>query len=229
MGVVTLGGERGSGAGSAPRSLHERADLCLFGGGQLLQREGGRPHGAFVEVRLVAEAERRVPRLELLGALEEADDLAVLGVRGHPVPGFRQEGWRAGFDDLMEPLGHGAVRFRHLGDLREHGAFPCRSVLVRTLFSLQLFGALPHRGSFLGREPLGLLCAHLSLLCRLSHALLIWVCRPSLEDTHGRRLLYALPRCSGVLRPRSYAPRTPQRVTVSSRYHEEVRIIPDEC
>src|SRR5439155_1805345 len=47
---------------SAHRFLHERADPCLFGGGQLLQREGDWPHGAFVEVRLVAEAERRVPR-----------------------------------------------------------------------------------------------------------------------------------------------------------------------
>src|SRR6266508_3280747 len=80
---------------STHRFLHERADLCLLVGGQLLQREGGRPHGAFVEVRLVAEAERRVPRFELLRALEEADDLAVLGIRGHPVPGFRREGWRA--------------------------------------------------------------------------------------------------------------------------------------
>src|SRR5471030_1346545 len=74
---------------SAHRFLHERADPCLFGGGQLLQGEGGRPHVAFVEVRLVAEAERSVPRLELLRALEEADDLAVLlrlrgfGSRGH--------------------------------------------------------------------------------------------------------------------------------------------------
>ncbi len=25
-----------------------------------------------------------------------------------------------GFDDGMEPLGHGAIRFRHLGNLREH-------------------------------------------------------------------------------------------------------------
>src|SRR6266542_4995818 len=73
---------------SAHRFLHERADPGLLGGGQLLQREGGWPHGAFVEVRLVAEAERRVPRLELLRALEEADDLAVLGIRRHPVPGF---------------------------------------------------------------------------------------------------------------------------------------------
>src|SRR5438094_336292 len=54
---------------SAHRFPHERADPCLFGGGQLLQREGGRPHVAFVEVRLVAEADRRVPRVELLRAL----------------------------------------------------------------------------------------------------------------------------------------------------------------
>src|SRR5712691_5584358 len=32
---------------SAHRFLHERADPCFFGGGQLLQREGDRPHGAF--------------------------------------------------------------------------------------------------------------------------------------------------------------------------------------
>src|SRR6266516_3864464 len=89
---------------SAHRFLHERADPRLVGGGQLLQRKGDRPHGAFVEVRLVAEAERRVPRLELVRALEEADDVAVLGVRGHPVPGSRREGWRAGFDDGMEAL-----------------------------------------------------------------------------------------------------------------------------
>jgi len=42
---------------SARRFLHERADPCLFGGGQLLQREGDRPQGAFVEVRRVVEAE----------------------------------------------------------------------------------------------------------------------------------------------------------------------------
>src|ERR671911_1403724 len=148
--------------GSARRPLHERADPCLFGGTQLLQRKRGRPHGALVEVRLVAEAERRVPRVELLGALEEAHHLAVLiGVRGHPVPGLRRELWCARLDDLVEPLGHGAIRLRHLGDLREHGAFPIRPLRFRLL----LFGALPHRGPFLGREPLGLLCAHLSFLC----------------------------------------------------------------
>ena len=65
---------------SAHRFLYERADPCLFGGRQLLQREGDRPQGAFVEVRHVAEAERRVPRIELLRALEEADDLVVLEV-----------------------------------------------------------------------------------------------------------------------------------------------------
>src|SRR6266568_231614 len=83
---------------SARRFLHERADPCLGGGGQLRQREGDRPHAAFVEVRLVAEAERRVPGLELLRGLEEAHDVAILGVRRHPVPGSRREGWRAGFD-----------------------------------------------------------------------------------------------------------------------------------
>src|SRR5215218_4468559 len=122
---------------SAHRFLYECADLCLFGGSQLLQREGGRPHGAFVEVRLVAEAERRVPRVELLRALEEADDLAVLGIRRHPVPGFRREVWRAGLDDLMEPLGQGAIRFLHLGDLREQVALPTR-LLVRARAAARL-------------------------------------------------------------------------------------------
>src|SRR5215211_5639089 len=68
--------------GSARRPLHELGDPRLCGGTQLLQRKRGRPHGALVEVRLVAEAERSVPRVELLGALEEEEDLAVLvGVR----------------------------------------------------------------------------------------------------------------------------------------------------
>src|SRR5437870_9852510 len=96
---------------SAHRLFHERADPCLFGGSQLLQREGDRPQAAFVEIRRVAEAERRVPRLELLRALEKADDLAVLGIRGHPVPRFRREGWCAGLDDRVDPLGHRAIPF----------------------------------------------------------------------------------------------------------------------
>src|SRR5207245_11543143 len=119
----------------ARRFLHESGDPCLFGGSQPLQREGGRPHVAFVEVRLVAEAERRVPRLELLRCLEEADDLTLLalpGIRGHPIPESRREGWHAFHDDSMQPLGQGAIRCPHFGGLREHGAFPAR--LVRSPF-----------------------------------------------------------------------------------------------
>src|SRR5438309_10033505 len=145
--------------GSAHRFLHERADPCLFGGSQLLQSEDDRPQDALVEVRRVAEAERRVPRLELLRGLEEADDLAVLGIRGHPVPGSGREGWSARFDDRMEPLGHGAIRFLHLGDLREQGAFPVRLVRARAPARgrLHLLDVLLHRGSFLVRESLELL------------------------------------------------------------------------
>src|SRR3989442_2356548 len=153
------GGAHPGDQSSAHRFLHERADPCLFGGSQLLQREGDRPQGSVVEVRRVAEAERRVPRFELLRGLEVADDLAVLGVRGHAVPGSRREDWRAGFDDRMEPLGHGAIRFPQLGDLREDFAFPIR--LVRAWAAargrLQLLDAVLHRGSLLVRESLELL------------------------------------------------------------------------
>jgi hypothetical protein len=41
---------------------------------------------------------------------------------------FRREGWRAGVDDRMELLGHGAIRSLHLCDLGEHVAFPVRLV-----------------------------------------------------------------------------------------------------
>ncbi len=70
-----------------------------------------------------------------------ADDLAVLGIRGHPVPEPRQERRRAGFDDRMEPLAHGAIRFRHRGDLREHGAFPVRLVRARAGRGAAFFAA----------------------------------------------------------------------------------------
>src|SRR5205085_2286568 len=85
----------------------------------------------------------------------------VLSICGHSVPQFRREGWRACFDDSMEPLGHGAIRFPHLGDLREHGAFTVR--LVR----LQLLDAVLHRGSFLVRESLELLADRGTALGRL--------------------------------------------------------------
>src|SRR3989454_4377993 len=157
------------GTSSAHRFLHERADPCFGGGGQLLQREGGRPHGAFVEVRLVAEAERCVPGFELLRCLEEANNLAVLaglGICGHPVPESRREGWSGFLDDSMEPLGHGAIRFPHLGDLRENSAFPVP--LVRP----QFLDAIPHRAVFLVREPLELLAGRSGALGGLLRALL---------------------------------------------------------
>src|SRR5258708_2722212 len=81
------------GAPSAHRFLHELADPCLFSGSQLLQREGDRPQGAFVEVRAVVEAERRVPRLELVRGLEEATTLPSLAYAGIPYQSF---GERAG-------------------------------------------------------------------------------------------------------------------------------------
>src|SRR5215218_10356390 len=138
----------------AHRPLQERADLGLLGGGQLLQREAGRPHVALVEGRGVAEPQRRVPRLELLRALEEADDLAVLRVGGHPVPGLRRQGRRARLDEGVEPFGHGAVCRRHLGDLREHVALSVGLRGAAALGALQLPAALPHRGLLLGGEAL---------------------------------------------------------------------------
>src|SRR5487761_1593255 len=77
---------RGRARLSARRHPQECADPRLVNGGQLCQRERGRPHGALVEVRFVAETKRRIPRLELLCALEEADDLAALAICGHSVP-----------------------------------------------------------------------------------------------------------------------------------------------
>src|SRR5207247_10936317 len=132
----------------AYRFLHERGDPRLFRGSQPLQRETGRPHEAFVEVRLVAEAERRVPRLELRRCLEEADDLIVLGIGGHSVPESRREAGRALFDHSMEPLGQATIRFPHLSDLRQHGALPL------PLAGLHLLDAIPYRASFLLRERL---------------------------------------------------------------------------
>src|SRR2546427_11901307 len=126
MNSISSGGGQCRDQSSAYRFLHERADPSRFGGSQLLQREGDRPHGTFVEVRLVAEAERGVPGVELLRALEEADDLAVLGICEHSVPEPRREGWGAGFDDRMEPLAHAAIPLRHPAALPEHAAFPAR-------------------------------------------------------------------------------------------------------
>src|SRR5436190_4400423 len=99
--------------------LQERRDPGLVAGGQLLQRKRDRPHGAVVELRFVAEAQRRIPCLELRRTLEMADDLVVLGIRGHSVPQFRLETRRIRLDDSMEPLTQRTIGFRHRGELRK--------------------------------------------------------------------------------------------------------------
>ena len=86
------------GAHSAHRFLHERGDPCLFGGSQLLQREGDRPQGAFVEVRRVLEAERGVPRLELCALWKKQTTLPSLAYAGIP---YQSLGERAGALALM--------------------------------------------------------------------------------------------------------------------------------
>jgi hypothetical protein len=62
----------------------------LVGRSRFGKREMSRPHIAVIEVRLIAETERRVPCLELLGTLEKAYDIAVLGIRTYdqPPPGI---------------------------------------------------------------------------------------------------------------------------------------------
>ena len=57
--------------------LHERLDLRRLGRTEFPQCEGSGPHGAIVEHGYIVEAERGVAGLELVGALEEADDLFV--------------------------------------------------------------------------------------------------------------------------------------------------------
>src|SRR5690606_32805242 len=93
-----------------------------------------------------------VPGAELLRALEEADDLAVLGVGGHAVPGPRGELRRAGLDQGMDPLRDDAVRFRHLGDLRQYLSLRVGLASRAATPRLQLLGALRHGGAFLIRE-----------------------------------------------------------------------------
>src|SRR2546428_9878632 len=94
-----------------------------------------------------------------------AYDLVVLGIRGHPVPESRREGWRAFSDDSMEACGHGAIRFSHLGDLRQHGT------LSLPLASLHLLDSVPYRATFLLSERLAIRGRALgrllrALLCR---------------------------------------------------------------
>src|SRR5262245_29912668 len=74
----------------------------------------------------------------------------------------------------MEPLGHVAIRFRHLGDLREHVALPVRRVRAPATARcrLHLLGPLLHRSSFLVRESLGLLAGRGGALGGLLRGLL---------------------------------------------------------
>jgi polyhydroxyalkanoate synthesis regulator phasin len=141
---------------SPHRLLQQRNDAGFFGSGQFLQCKRRRPHAAFVEVGLVAEAERRIPRLELLRGLEEADDLAVPRVRRHPIPRPRRQLRRIRLDERMQPLGHRPIRFRHRGDPCEDLAFGIRLPAARpgaaARFRLQLLRALLHGRAFVIRE-----------------------------------------------------------------------------
>ena len=115
----------------------------------MLQREGGGPHGAVVEVRFVTKAEGGVSGFELLTALEEADDFVVFGVSGHAVPSAGREGGCSFFDDGMEALGEGAIGRGHFGNLGEDVHFAIG------VFGFELAGALPHRGAFFVRKSFG--------------------------------------------------------------------------
>jgi hypothetical protein len=58
---------------------------------------------------------------------------SLLAYAGIPYQVFGARSGGAGFDDLVEPLADSAIRFRHLGDLREQGALP--SALRASAFS----------------------------------------------------------------------------------------------
>src|SRR5437588_10241455 len=92
-------------APSAHRLFHKRGDLGLFAGSQLAERVLNRPHGAVVDFRLVAEAERLVSDFELPCVLEVTDHIVVLGVGGHSVPRFRRESRSCGCDQCVDLLG----------------------------------------------------------------------------------------------------------------------------
>src|ERR1700737_1200513 len=74
----------------------------------------------------------------------------------------------------MGTLGHAAIRFRHLGYLREHVAF---TVPITRASAPPLVQDILHRGSFLGRQQLGRpAAADRGLRCLLwAHACLLKV------------------------------------------------------
>ena len=103
---------------SAHRFLHGRADPCLVGGGQLRPSEGGRPRAP--SSRFAVSLKPNVVYL-LLTSAHFGRSRRPCRPRHTRASRTRvsARGWRAGFDDGMEPLNHGAIRFRQLGDLRE--------------------------------------------------------------------------------------------------------------
>src|SRR5437870_1053216 len=138
-------------APSAHRLFHKRGDPGLFAGSQLAERVLNRPHGAVVDFRLVAEAERLVSDLELPCVLEVTDHIVVLGVCGHSVPRFRCESRCCGCDQRVDLLGNGAIRLLHPGDSRKQLRFPIR--LGR--LGLELPDTRARRRLFFGAESLG--------------------------------------------------------------------------
>jgi hypothetical protein len=111
-------------AGDSPSStyrfLHKAGDFCLYSGDQVRHREGNWLHGALVEVCLVLKAECRISCLEFRCALEEAGNIPIPSIRGHPVSESGRESWCVGFDNYMDPPGYHAIRFRHCSDIREY-------------------------------------------------------------------------------------------------------------
>src|SRR5438445_5986893 len=138
-------------APSAHRLFHKGGDLGLFGGSQLAERVLNRPHGAVVDFRLVAEAERLVSDFELPRVLEVTDHIAVLGVGGHSVPRFRHESRSCGCDQCVDLLGNGAIRLLHPGDSRKQLRFP----ICLGRLALERPHTLACRRLFFGAESLG--------------------------------------------------------------------------
>ena len=133
-------------------ALQQILDELLGVGVEVGEGVGGGPDGAVVEVGLVTEAEGGVADLEFVGALEEADDVAVFGPGGHAVPGAGGEGGGDALDEGVDALGHEAVGLGHFGDFGEEVGFAFAGGGGSGLLLFELFGALLHGAFFLGGE-----------------------------------------------------------------------------
>src|SRR6202011_5315246 len=129
--------------------LDKMANPFLDGCRQPFQGKGGWPNITLIEFCILLKTERGVPRFEFLAALEEANNLAVLRISWHPIPGSRSKSRSIGFDDSVDPLGNNPILLWHFGDLREYVPFPVN--LTRANAS-PLIEGLPHCGSFLGLQ-----------------------------------------------------------------------------